>query len=178
MAILMLQQFQRVAMELNNAILTGRQHGPGMESQKRCVCAPLVITFKIMSHHLIILSICLFAFLSCMWVLTYNHVSCFVSSWYPQKAELALEYSQIGVTDGCELSCGCWELNLGPLQKPQVLSTIEPSLQSPLIFFNVCFSSPIIFWKWSSQHCSLVIGTVSSRIFWAVSKWSGGYHEL
>lgn len=34
-----------------------------------------------------------------------------------------------GVMDGCELSCGCKELNSGALQDQQVLLTDEPSLQ-------------------------------------------------
>ena len=34
--------------------------------------------------------------------------------------------------DGCEPSCGCWELNSGPLEEQTVLSTSEPSLQPPL----------------------------------------------
>jgi hypothetical protein len=33
------------------------------------------------------------------------------------------------VTDSCELPCGCWELNLGPLEEQPVLLTMEPSLQ-------------------------------------------------
>jgi hypothetical protein len=33
------------------------------------------------------------------------------------------------VTDSCELLCGCWELNLGPLEVQSVLLTTEPSLQ-------------------------------------------------
>jgi hypothetical protein len=31
--------------------------------------------------------------------------------------------------DGCELPCGCWVLNSGPLKKLSVLLTTEPSLQ-------------------------------------------------
>ena len=34
-----------------------------------------------------------------------------------------------GVTDRCELSCGCWELNPGPLEEQSMLLTTEPSLQ-------------------------------------------------
>jgi hypothetical protein len=34
-----------------------------------------------------------------------------------------------GATDGCELPCGCWELNLGPLKEHLVLLTAEPPLQ-------------------------------------------------
>jgi hypothetical protein len=33
------------------------------------------------------------------------------------------------ITDGCELPCGCWELNSGPLEEQSVLFTTEPSLQ-------------------------------------------------
>jgi hypothetical protein len=34
-----------------------------------------------------------------------------------------------GATVSCELPCGCWELNLGPLQEEPVLLTAEPSFQ-------------------------------------------------
>jgi len=37
--------------------------------------------------------------------------------------------SGTGVTDDCELSCGCWELNLRPLVEQPMLLTAEPSLQ-------------------------------------------------
>jgi hypothetical protein len=37
--------------------------------------------------------------------------------------------------DSGELPCGCWELNLGPLEEQSVLSTTEPSLQ-PLSFLT------------------------------------------
>jgi hypothetical protein len=33
------------------------------------------------------------------------------------------------ITDGCELPCGCWELNSGPLEEQSVLLTSEASLQ-------------------------------------------------
>ena len=36
------------------------------------------------------------------------------------------------ITDGCEPpSCGCWELNSGPLEEQAMLLTTEPSLQPP-----------------------------------------------
>lgn len=37
----------------------------------------------------------------------------------------------IGVSDSCELSCGCWELNLKPLEEQPELVIAEPSLQLP-----------------------------------------------
>jgi hypothetical protein len=36
------------------------------------------------------------------------------------------------ITDGCELPCGCWDLNSGPLKEQSVLLTAEPSLQPPV----------------------------------------------
>ena len=33
------------------------------------------------------------------------------------------------IMDGCEPSCGCWELNSGPLEEQMVLLTTEPLLK-------------------------------------------------
>lgn len=35
-------------------------------------------------------------------------------------------------TGGCELTCGGWELNTGPLQEQQVLLTVKPLFHLPL----------------------------------------------
>jgi hypothetical protein len=40
------------------------------------------------------------------------------------------------ITDDCEPSCGCWELNSGPLEEQLVLLTAEPSLQSHTMTLN------------------------------------------
>jgi hypothetical protein len=40
-----------------------------------------------------------------------------------------------GVEDSSELPDGCWEFNLGPLEKQLVLLTIEPYLQPPVCLF-------------------------------------------
>jgi hypothetical protein len=40
-------------------------------------------------------------------------------------------------TDGSEPPCGCWELNLPPLEEQPVFSTAEPSLQIPSLHLNV-----------------------------------------
>jgi hypothetical protein len=42
------------------------------------------------------------------------------------------------IIDGCKPPCGCWKLNLGPLEEQSVLLTTEPSLQPtspPLCFY-------------------------------------------
>ena len=46
-----------------------------------------------------------------------------------QRPEEGTGSSGAGVTNGCELPCGCRELNPGPLEEQQVLLTDEPSLQ-------------------------------------------------
>jgi hypothetical protein len=51
----------------------------------------------------------------------------YVSSAYGDQKR-KLEAPETGVTCGCELPYGCWELNLGPLQEQPVLLTMEPSL--------------------------------------------------
>ena len=48
------------------------------------------------------------------------------------------------ITDGCELPCGCWELNPGPLEEQPVLLTAELSLQSHFLIF---FESGILLTK-------------------------------
>jgi hypothetical protein len=37
---------------------------------------------------------------------------------------------ETGATETCELACGCWKLNPGPLEEQPVLLTPETSLQS------------------------------------------------
>lgn len=37
--------------------------------------------------------------------------------------------SDLGITASCELSCGCWKLNPGPLKEESVLLSYESSLQ-------------------------------------------------
>jgi hypothetical protein len=39
---------------------------------------------------------------------------------------ICVRLSDLGVTDNCELPCGCWELNLGPLDEQSVFLTVEP----------------------------------------------------
>lgn len=49
------------------------------------------------------------------------------------------------ITYSCELSCECWEMNMGPLEEEPMISTREPSLcPSPYflagVFYTVFFS--------------------------------------
>lgn len=56
--------------------------------------------------------------------------------WSPEEADRS---PGTGLTDGCELPRGCWELNHGPLQEQQVLRA-EASLQqapAPWVGFSM-----------------------------------------
>ena len=50
-------------------------------------------------------------------------------AWYPIGPTKGTRLP--GVTDGCEPSCGQWELNMGPLQEQPVLFT---TVLSPALF--------------------------------------------
>jgi hypothetical protein len=48
-----------------------------------------------------------------------------------------VKVSDPGVTDSCELPCGCWELNRGPPEEQSVLPTAEPPLHpADAVFYN------------------------------------------
>jgi hypothetical protein len=38
------------------------------------------------------------------------------------------------ITGGCELPCGCWDLNSGPSEEQSMLLTTEPSLQPHALY--------------------------------------------
>jgi hypothetical protein len=50
---------------------------------------------------------------------------------YPWKPEEGVRFPRSGFTDGCELPFGYWEPHPSPLQEQPMLSTVQPSLQSP-----------------------------------------------
>ena len=50
------------------------------------------------------------------------------------RERTGIRSSGTGVTDSCALSCGCWELNLGPVEEQPVLGTPVPSLQPTKLF--------------------------------------------
>lgn len=50
-----------------------------------------------------------------------------------QKWAPTHQLSRSGVTDSCELHCGCWKPHRGPLHKQQVFLTV-PSCQPHLLF--------------------------------------------
>ena len=46
----------------------------------------------------------------------------------PQESEEGIGSPKTGIIDTCEPPCGCWGLNLVPLEGQQVLLGAEPSL--------------------------------------------------
>lgn len=82
----------------------------------------------------------------CVWVFCLS--ACMLPQVYRVPAEVreGLKSPETGVTEDCELPCGCWEPSLGPLQEQQKLLTIEPRKDSILIksnlFIYFCCSWP------------------------------------
>lgn len=64
----------------------------------------------------------------------------YVHHVHPQRSESALYPRGTGVTDDCELLCGCRGLNQGSLQEYQVFSISELSLQPSV--WDFCSVSP------------------------------------
>jgi hypothetical protein len=56
-----------------------------------------------------------------------------------RKLEDSVRSPGTGVPDICVLTCGCWELNLGPLQEVKLLLTAKLPLQlTPYQLLKVC----------------------------------------
>ena len=72
-----------------------------------------------------------------MYVLLHMYYTTFMQC--PKMQEEAIVSPGTGVTDSCELSCGCWKLNLGPLEAQQLLLTTETFLQLPLFSFFLSY---------------------------------------
>lgn len=53
-------------------------------------------------------------------------------AWFSQRSEESTGCPRERVKDGSEPTCGCWDLNLGPLEEQPILSAPEPSLQSTI----------------------------------------------
>ena len=66
-----------------------------------------------------------------------------------------VRYPGTGVTDSCELPCGCWELNPGALEEQAVLLTTEPSLQ--LIVFSFVFVFVYFFKIYLFNICEYIV---------------------
>lgn len=52
-------------------------------------------------------------------VCVYGHYICV---WSLQRSQEGIGGPGTRVTNGCEIPCGCWKLDLGPSQEQQVLS--------------------------------------------------------
>lgn len=49
-----------------------------------------------------------------------------VHAWCLRRLEEDIRSPITGALDGCELTNGCWQSNLCPLQKQKVLLAVEP----------------------------------------------------
>lgn len=64
---------------------------------------------------------CISALPACIYV-------CHVCVWCPQRSEGGIRSLGTEISDVCKPPCGCWVLNLGPVEERVVL-TLESSLQ-------------------------------------------------
>ena len=64
----------------------------------------------------------------------------FIYALEDQKMTPEIGFPVTGVTDGCELPCGCWEPNPSPLQEQEGILTTGPShlssLERPVFYSN------------------------------------------
>lgn len=63
------------------------------------------------------------------------------SSWCQRKPEEGARSPEARVTDYCELLCGCWELNWGPLEEQPVSTPNHLAIsRAPFYFLKISFS--------------------------------------
>ena len=72
--------------------------------------------------------LCLDVLPACMSV--YN-----IHVWCPRRPVEGDRYPGTGAADSCELSCGCWELNLGPLEEQPLPVLLATELPLQLTYF-------------------------------------------
>jgi hypothetical protein len=72
------------------------------------------------------------------------------------------------ITDGCEPSCGCWELNSGPLEDHLVLLTAEPSLQP--LFENLYETSLSLHFHGCDETSWLKVGEERAYLAYALKE--------
>jgi hypothetical protein len=75
-----------------------------------------------------------FTIILCMSVLPVSLSMHTFHACYLWKSEEGVGCTGTEVTGGCELPCGCWELNPCLLEEQPVFLTPEPSFQPLLIF--------------------------------------------
>ena len=75
------------------------------------------------------------------------------------------------ITNGYEPPCGCWELNLGPLEEQPVLLTLELSLQAWVLGLKMCTPPAVVAHSFNPSTWEAEAGRFqSSRPAWS-TKW-------
>ena len=76
-----------------------------------------------------------------------------ICAQYTKQLEVGIGLPGTGVKGGFELTCGCWELNPGPLQEQPVLLTTEHLSESYFFFFfNNIVLGMIVVWRSKEHH--------------------------
>ena len=75
----------------------------------------------------------------CVWVFVYVYGCCMsvlhICAWSLWRPEDSLRSSGTEVTGNCEMPCGCWDLNPGPLEEQPMFLITGPSLQPLSLYF-------------------------------------------
>lgn len=88
-------------------------------------------------------------------------------AWYPHRSERMWD-TWNWVSEGCEVSDGCWSLNLDYLKEQPVHLTTEPSLRPSIVYyFSVkwaCIRRPVLvnFRQLDTSQDCLAVGNLSS----------------
>lgn len=96
--------------------------------------------FKSLSLKTIFSSLNSFAKLTCYFIYVLSILPArmpmyHLHGWWPQRSGKYDGHARIRVTDGCETSYGCWDLNSGPLEEKLVFLTAElPQTQTDIKF--------------------------------------------
>lgn len=90
-------------------------------------------------------------------------------AWCERRSEEGITCPGNGVTDGCEMNCWCWELNLDPLQEQLVLLTTKQSLQPPGSFFKLRNGpwGENYYLPWNTGGCTVLCFSIGVASGWS-----------
>jgi hypothetical protein len=59
----------------------------------------------------------IYLFIWSTWMFAFMYTVYHVHAWWPEGSEEGVSSPSTAISDGCELPCECWPLNLGPVQE-------------------------------------------------------------
>ena len=93
-------------------------------------------------------AVCVLKIILCVCVPRSMYVCIQCMCLMPKESRTGYRFPGTGVTDDSELPCGCWELNLGPLEEQPVRLATEPSLWAILVILSVHYTQLEVLRLW------------------------------